>query len=112
MVDALDAAAVEGHLEDVVAATGRVDVSFNLISRGDPQGTPLVRRATEDLARAVVNGLTSSFVTARAAAQYVIARRYLRGDAAAGWVQYATAPGKALVRIRPTRAVAVDRVGG
>ena len=41
-----------------------------------------------------------------------IARRYLDGDAAEGWIQYATAPGKVLVRVRPTRVVAIDRVGG
>ena len=42
VLDALDEQAVDAHVADVVARTGRVDVSFNLISRGDVQGTPLV----------------------------------------------------------------------
>ncbi len=42
-------------------------VSFNLISRGDVQGTPLVEMTADDLLRAVVNGLRSNFLTARAA---------------------------------------------
>src|SRR5689334_16630268 len=41
VVDALDEPAVDAHVQVVIAAAGRVDVSFNLISRGDVQGTPL-----------------------------------------------------------------------
>jgi NAD(P)-dependent dehydrogenase (short-subunit alcohol dehydrogenase family) len=72
VVDALDERAVDRHVGEVVAGAGRVDVSFNLISRGDVQLVPLVEMATEDLLRAVVNGLRSSFVTARAAARRMI----------------------------------------
>ena len=72
VLDALDEAAVDGHVRDVVAATGRVDVSFNLIKRGDVQGTPLVHMTADDLLRAVDNGLRSSFITARAAARAMI----------------------------------------
>src|SRR4051794_39238213 len=39
VVDALDERAVDEHVRAVVAQTGRVDVSFNLTSRGDVQGT-------------------------------------------------------------------------
>src|SRR5881227_166024 len=39
-VDALDEQAVEGHLRAVVAAAAGVDVSLNLVSRGDVQGIP------------------------------------------------------------------------
>jgi NAD(P)-dependent dehydrogenase (short-subunit alcohol dehydrogenase family) len=56
----------------VIAATGSVDVSFNLITRGDVQGTPLVDMAADDLLRAVDNGLRSAFVTTRAAARRMI----------------------------------------
>ena len=68
-VTALDATherAVDSHVE---AVAGSIDVSFNLISRGDVQRTPLVDMATDDLLRAVVTGLQSSFLTARAAAR-------------------------------------------
>jgi len=67
VLDALDERAVDDHLERVASRAGDVDVSFNLIARGDVQGTPLVGMTTEDLLRAVVNGLRSSFHTARAA---------------------------------------------
>jgi NAD(P)-dependent dehydrogenase (short-subunit alcohol dehydrogenase family) len=72
VLDVLDEQAVDDHLRDVVAKTGRVDVSFNLTSRGDVQGTPLVEMTADDLLRAVVNGLRSSFLTARAASLQMI----------------------------------------
>jgi NAD(P)-dependent dehydrogenase (short-subunit alcohol dehydrogenase family) len=74
-LDALDERAVESHVKDVVSQTGRVDVSFNLITRGDAQGTPLVEMNTDDLLRAVDNGLRSNFITARAAARTMIEQR-------------------------------------
>jgi NAD(P)-dependent dehydrogenase (short-subunit alcohol dehydrogenase family) len=70
--DALDERAVDEHVRDVSAKAGSIDISFNLIGRGDVQGTPLVTMAVEDLLRAVVNGLRSNFVTARAAARRMI----------------------------------------
>jgi NAD(P)-dependent dehydrogenase (short-subunit alcohol dehydrogenase family) len=74
VVDALDERAVEEHVAEVVERTGRLDVSFNLISRGDVQGTPLVEMATDDLLRAVDTGLRGNFITARAAARRMIVR--------------------------------------
>jgi NAD(P)-dependent dehydrogenase (short-subunit alcohol dehydrogenase family) len=59
---------VDAHVEAVAASAGSVDVSFNLISRGDVQRTSLVDMTTDDLLRAVVTGLQSNFLTARAAA--------------------------------------------
>lgn len=67
VVDALDEQAVNDHVQDVVSKAGSVDVSFNLITRGDVQGTPLVEMRADDLLRAVVTGLHSNFLTARAA---------------------------------------------
>jgi NAD(P)-dependent dehydrogenase (short-subunit alcohol dehydrogenase family) len=72
VVDALDEHAVDEHLRSVVERTGSVDVSFNLISRGDVQGMPFVAMTTDDLLRAPTNGLRSSFLTARAAARQMI----------------------------------------
>jgi NAD(P)-dependent dehydrogenase (short-subunit alcohol dehydrogenase family) len=63
----MDERAVDAHVREVAAGAGGVDVSFNLITRGDVQGTPLVEMRTEDLLRAVVTGLQSNFLTARAA---------------------------------------------
>jgi hypothetical protein len=40
VVDALDEGAVDRHVGEVAARAGRIDVSFNLISRGDvPAGS-------------------------------------------------------------------------
>jgi NAD(P)-dependent dehydrogenase (short-subunit alcohol dehydrogenase family) len=74
VVDALDERAVDAHAQDIVSQAGSIDVSFNLVSRGDVQGIPLVDMTTEDLLRAVVNGLRANFITARAAARHMIAQ--------------------------------------
>ena len=72
VLDALDERAVEEHLRAAATKSGSVDVSFNLITRGDVQQIPLVDMTTADLMRAVTNGLTSNFITARAAARHMI----------------------------------------
>ena len=69
VLDALDERAVEEHVRAVASKAGGVDVSFNLIARGDVQGTPLVDMTTDDLLRAVVTGLQSNFITACAGAR-------------------------------------------
>jgi NAD(P)-dependent dehydrogenase (short-subunit alcohol dehydrogenase family) len=66
VVDALDERAVEEHARAVVSQAGSIDVSFDLISRGDVQGIPLVEMTADDLLRVVVNGLHSNFLPARA----------------------------------------------
>jgi NAD(P)-dependent dehydrogenase (short-subunit alcohol dehydrogenase family) len=71
-LDALDEKAVDEHARAVMSHAGSIDVSFNLIMRGDVQGIPLVEMTTDDLLRAVVNGLRSNFLTARAAARRMI----------------------------------------
>jgi NAD(P)-dependent dehydrogenase (short-subunit alcohol dehydrogenase family) len=72
VLDALDERAVDEHVGAVVSAAGSVDVSLNLINRGDVQQVPLVDMTAADLLRAVTTGLTSNFLTARAAARRMI----------------------------------------
>jgi NAD(P)-dependent dehydrogenase (short-subunit alcohol dehydrogenase family) len=72
LVDALDEQAVDEHVQAVASKAGSVDISFNLINRGDVQGTPLIEMTTDDLLRAVVTGLQSNFITARAAARRMV----------------------------------------
>lgn len=74
VLDALDERAVDGHVAQVASTASSVDVSFNLISRGDVQGIPLVDMTTDDVLRAVTTGLQSSFLTARAAARQMSER--------------------------------------
>jgi NAD(P)-dependent dehydrogenase (short-subunit alcohol dehydrogenase family) len=70
--DALDKGAVDEHARAMASEAGGIDVSFNLITRGDVEGIPLIEMTTDDLLRAVVNGLRSNFITARAAARHMI----------------------------------------
>ncbi|RSD16479.1 SDR family NAD(P)-dependent oxidoreductase [Amycolatopsis eburnea] len=69
-VDALDERAVDEHA-DAVAARGSLDVSFNLISHGDVQGTPLADMALADYERPVLTAVRTQFLTARAAARHM-----------------------------------------
>jgi 3-oxoacyl-[acyl-carrier protein] reductase len=71
-VDALDEQAVDGHADAVAASAGGIDVSFNLISYGDVQGTPLVEMPLEDFERPVMSAVRTQFLSARAAARHMI----------------------------------------
>src|SRR5258708_24195663 len=62
-VDALDEAAVDAHADTVAARAGGIDISFNLISHGDVQGTPLAEMALDDFTRPVLAALRSPFLT-------------------------------------------------
>lgn len=67
VLDALDEQAVEQHL----ATLPRVDVSFNLVTRGDVQGRPLTELTVDEVMRPLL-GVRSSLITARASARRMI----------------------------------------
>lgn len=73
-VDALDARAVDAHADEVAEAGGSLDISFNLISIQDVQGTPLAEMDVEDFLRPVETALRSQFLTVRAAARHMMPR--------------------------------------
>lgn len=73
-VDALDEAQVDAHADEV-AARGPIDVSFNLITHNDVQGTPLVQMSVDDFLSPVVTAARTMFLTTRAAARHMIAQR-------------------------------------
>ncbi len=75
VLDALDESAVEAFVEGVAARAGGIDISFNLISHGDVQGTPMAEMALEDFMRPIDTAVRSTFITARAAARHMIPRR-------------------------------------
>ena len=52
-----------------------IDISFNLISHGDVQGTPMAEMDVEDYLRPVVTAVRTTFLTARAAARHMTSRR-------------------------------------
>jgi NAD(P)-dependent dehydrogenase (short-subunit alcohol dehydrogenase family) len=73
-VDGLDEQAIEAHVTKAVESAGGMDISFNAI--GIPQhgiqGTPLVQLGRESFSLPVTTYATSHFLTARAAARYMI----------------------------------------
>ena len=75
VVDALDEAAVEQHADSVIAAAGSIDISFNLISHGDVQGTPVSQMRLEDYVQPVTTAVQTTFLTARAAARQMMRQR-------------------------------------
>ena len=74
-VDALDEQAVEQHATEVARETGHIDISFNLISIPNIQGTPLIDLSVEDFALPVMNFARTHFLTARAAARHTVKKR-------------------------------------
>jgi 3-oxoacyl-[acyl-carrier protein] reductase len=52
-LDALDGRAVDGFADDVGRPAGGIDVSFNLISHGDVQGTAMAEMELEDFRRPI-----------------------------------------------------------
>ena len=71
-VDALDKQAVDSYVDAVAEEAGSIDVSFNLISYDDVQGTPLVEMPLEDFERPVIIAVRTQFLTAKAAARHMI----------------------------------------
>lgn len=69
VVDVLDEAAVTAHVAGVRERAGSLDVCFNLASRGDVQGVPLVDMSLADFMAPVTTGLGQTFLTARTAAR-------------------------------------------
>ncbi|MGW0754888.1 SDR family NAD(P)-dependent oxidoreductase [Streptomyces sp. NPDC002814] len=74
VLDARDEDAVESHATSVVERAGRIDISVNLVPRGDFQGVPLTEMSVEDYTRPVTQGITCQFITARAAARRMAAQ--------------------------------------
>lgn len=71
-VDALDETAVDEHADALAASAGGIDISFNVISHGDVQGTPLAEMRLEDFERPVMTAVRTMFLTSRAAARHMI----------------------------------------
>ena len=73
-IDALDERAVDTHLEHVMDATGRVDISFNAIGipNANIVGVPLIELDAERFSLAISTYVTSYFLTARLAARRMV----------------------------------------
>lgn len=73
VVDALDEQAVNEYVDGVVAQTGRLDVTCNVIGLGDLH-RPLPEISEEDFLRPIVTAMRTHFLTVRAAAGHMIER--------------------------------------
>ncbi|GLW09809.1 3-oxoacyl-ACP reductase [Microtetraspora sp. NBRC 13810] len=74
VLDALDEQAVGDHVRQVAEQAGGVDVSINLVTRGDVQGVPLLDMAVDDFMAPIGTGARANFITARAAARRMTAQ--------------------------------------
>lgn len=74
-VDALDKPAVEAYVDGVVAAAGRLDISFNLIGLGDAQGVPLMEMTAAHFVMPIAAAMNSHQITGAAAARHMAAHR-------------------------------------
>ena len=72
VVNTLDEEEVAEHARVVADLAGSLDVSWNLTSRGDVQGIPLVDMQLTDFIAPIATGVTTTFITARAAARIMV----------------------------------------
>jgi 3-oxoacyl-[acyl-carrier protein] reductase len=70
-VDATDEASVGRFVETVVGEAGRLDISFDLISVGDVQGTPLVEIDWADFFAPIETAVRTNFLTVNAAVPHM-----------------------------------------
>jgi 3-oxoacyl-[acyl-carrier protein] reductase len=74
VVDALDEKQVDAHADAVARAAGSLDISVNVISDSDVQGTPLADMPLADYLSPVDTSVRSRFLTSRAAARHMKAQ--------------------------------------
>ena len=74
VVDAMDQAAVDRHVDEVADAAGRIDIALNSVGFDHVQGLPIGATSLEDYLHPVVGYLQTNFVTAKAASRHMIAQ--------------------------------------
>src|SRR5690348_11925540 len=72
IVDAFDEAAVDAFVDGVVAQSGRIDISFNVVTIENRQGTQLVELSVAEVEGPAHQIITTQFITARAAARHMV----------------------------------------
>jgi 3-oxoacyl-[acyl-carrier protein] reductase len=86
ILDALDEGQVDRHASDVVAKTGGIDISLNLVGLPQVQGTPLADLSFDEFALPLHGYTRTNFLTAKAAARHMTAR-------GSGVIQMISTPG-------------------
>jgi NAD(P)-dependent dehydrogenase (short-subunit alcohol dehydrogenase family) len=72
VVNTMSEEEVAAHAREVADLAGTLDVSWNLTSRGDVQGIPLIDMTLADFMQPITAGTTTNFITARAAARIMV----------------------------------------
>jgi len=75
LVDVLDQQAVEKHAEAVATTAGSIDIALNAVSIMHDQGTPLADLSLEEFMRPIDGFLRTLFITSKAVARHMGARR-------------------------------------
>jgi 3-oxoacyl-[acyl-carrier protein] reductase len=75
VVDALDAGAVDEHADAIAAEAGGIDISMNTITHHSVHGKPLFEMQLEDFANEVMTAVSTTLLTARAAARHMIRQK-------------------------------------
>jgi 3-oxoacyl-[acyl-carrier protein] reductase len=71
-VDAMDEGSVRRFVDAVVGESGRLDISFDLTSVGEVQGTPLVEMEWEDFVPPIEGAVRSNFLTIKSAVPHMV----------------------------------------
>jgi 3-oxoacyl-[acyl-carrier protein] reductase len=74
-LDALDEPAVEAHADAVAATAGGIDIALNAVGIHHLQGVPFAELALADFAHPVAAYTRTHFITAKAVARHMAARR-------------------------------------
>nr|WP_225953417.1 SDR family oxidoreductase [Kibdelosporangium phytohabitans] len=74
-VDATDEQQVNAHADAVATKAGSIDISMNVISDTDVQGTPMIEMTLDDYIRPVITAVSSKFLTSCAAARHMIKQK-------------------------------------
>jgi 3-oxoacyl-[acyl-carrier protein] reductase len=74
-LDAMDEAAVDRHADDVAERAGSLDISVNVISWDDIQGTALAEMSLADFEAPIHKAMRTNFLTWRAAARHMIQQK-------------------------------------
>lgn len=89
VVDAMDQAAVDRHVDEVTDAAGRIDIALNAVGFDHVQGLPIGETSLDDYLHPVVGYLQTNFVTAKAVSRPMIAQ-------GSGVIQTISTPGARL----------------
>jgi NAD(P)-dependent dehydrogenase (short-subunit alcohol dehydrogenase family) len=74
VVDAMDQAAVDRHVDEVTDAAGRIDIALNAVGFDHVQGLPIAETSLADYLHPVTGYLQTNFVTAKAVTRPMLAQ--------------------------------------